>query len=357
MRVRIFLILTLFLNLLYSYESKLNQTKPLSKKAGRVLELKKVMRIGDEQGGFYFRYPSKLSIAADGSIYIMDMNQLLKFDQQGRFLKNFCKLGQGPGEVNYLNSFLVHNNSVILSGIMPQKIIWFDHDGNVLKELRIQQNMMWAADLIGYWGNRYYFVYSAGVLVKSEPYFADVDQIIVELSDDGSSLKNLITLPRKQYVMPLGEGGRKNFYIAELITEIYQNRYIIINHTTEYLIKIYDTGEKRLSHVFSRVYQKVNFKGTRWGKDKDAPKLKYEKDIKNIFAQQSGIWVVTSKEDDKKGALIDVFDYTGSYLDSFYLKTKGNILKIQKNNVFVRETDKDDNNYIVKYRISALLLL
>lgn len=42
-----------------------NPTKPVSKKAGRVLELREEMRISDEQGGFYFKNPVNIKVAPD----------------------------------------------------------------------------------------------------------------------------------------------------------------------------------------------------------------------------------------------------------------------------------------------------
>lgn len=46
-----------------------NPEKPLSKNAGRVLKLQEVLRITDESGDFYFKYPRDFMVAYDGSIF------------------------------------------------------------------------------------------------------------------------------------------------------------------------------------------------------------------------------------------------------------------------------------------------
>ena len=68
-----------------------NPEKPLSKNAGRVLKLEEIFRINDIGADFYFKRPMKLKIASDGSIFIVDEEQLLKFSADGKFIKNLYK--------------------------------------------------------------------------------------------------------------------------------------------------------------------------------------------------------------------------------------------------------------------------
>jgi hypothetical protein len=41
---------------------------------------------------------SHIKTAPDGSIFVLDEKQFLKFDKKGKFIKNLFKKGQGPGE-------------------------------------------------------------------------------------------------------------------------------------------------------------------------------------------------------------------------------------------------------------------
>src|SRR4030065_204003 len=66
-----------------------NPAKPKAANAGRILQLTEVWKITDDGGEFYFKYPRNLQIAEDGSIFVADAEQLLKFSPEGKFLKNF----------------------------------------------------------------------------------------------------------------------------------------------------------------------------------------------------------------------------------------------------------------------------
>lgn len=91
-----FLILLMFLiSSTFSQEVIENTENPLNPNAGRVLKIEEVFRISDESGEFYFKYPRNLKISPDGTIFICDENQLLKFDDNGNFKQNFFKKRAG----------------------------------------------------------------------------------------------------------------------------------------------------------------------------------------------------------------------------------------------------------------------
>src|SRR4030067_2650624 len=75
-----------------------NPEKPTGINAGRVVSLKEVARIADEKGKFFFVQPFAVFTGHDGSVYVQEFKQLLKFDAQGRFVKNLLQKGEGPGE-------------------------------------------------------------------------------------------------------------------------------------------------------------------------------------------------------------------------------------------------------------------
>jgi len=354
MKKFIFMLLVLGINLLFAQEIvKLNQEKPLNKNAGRELKLKKVLQIGDEDSEFLFSQPFILRGADDGSFYVMEFNKLFKFDAKGKPLKSLCKVGEGPGEVNQMKNFILHDDSVIMLGVWPNKIVRFNKEGNFLQEFKFYHGIL-LADLLVFWNNKYYILYSGNIPAKKDPYFVDIDHTLAELSDDGKSLKNLALFPVQKYVMTLGEGGWRAFNIGEFKAELFRDQYLIITHTPDYLLKMFDLKEGRVTGVFSRKYPRVKFQGGEWGKTPDAPKLEYENDVKMVFPQEKDIWVLTSTVDAKKGGLIDIFDSTGTYTDSFYLKVPGDILCIHDRSVFVCERDKNHNPLVVCYRVMVL---
>jgi len=350
MKKAIIAILVLLFPPLFAQEINLNQGYPTNKKVGRILKLEKMMSIGDEKSGCLLGGPMALRVDREGAIYVMEFNQLFKFSPKGKCLMNFCKIGQGPGEMGQLYNFILRDNRVILFGIRPTKVAVYKRDGEFVKELRIIKPML-SADLLHYQNDKCYIVHSSDMPVKDHAYFVDINHKLSELTFDGKNYKELISLPVQKYIMALGKGGWRAFNIGELSSELFGDNKLVISHTSAYSLKVFDIQKRSISHIFSRPYKRVDFKGGPWGKNPLAPKLDYEKDIKHIFPQEDSIWVVTSTLDEKKGALIDVFDGSGKYIDNFFLDVKGEILRITGKDVFVCETGKDLNPIILKYRI------
>jgi len=108
----------------------------LNERAGRVLSLKEVMRIEESGDGYYFNAPRNIGIAADGCIFIVDKEQFLKFSQEGRFLKNLYKKGQGPGELEGIKDYLITDDALVILQLQPEKLMLMTHDGELISELR-----------------------------------------------------------------------------------------------------------------------------------------------------------------------------------------------------------------------------
>ncbi|MGB8959590.1 MAG: 6-bladed beta-propeller, partial [Candidatus Aminicenantales bacterium] len=81
-------------------------------------------RITDETGKFLFVQPFAVFTGHDGSVYVQESKQLLKFDAQGRFVKNLLKRGQGPGELDdNLTDIVVREKDIILWSSNNYKLI------------------------------------------------------------------------------------------------------------------------------------------------------------------------------------------------------------------------------------------
>jgi hypothetical protein len=349
-------ILSLFLFLLpllsLPQESLLHQDKPLNKNPGRIVKLKEQMRITDDQGGFFLRYPKDLKVTPDGDIFFMDYNQLLRFNKSGKLLNNYYKKGQGPAELVSMKNYILYDDSIIVCNNRPVKILWFNKEGPYLKEFRVRKRIF-SGQLITLRNNRYYFITSGIPRLKGESAFTYNHYKLVEISDEGENITTLTSFPVKTFVINLG-GGRASKGLGQFISKVYNDKLLVLSHTQEYLVKIYNIEKKKLVTVFSRKYERV--KPTSYleddfvlsGKKFDELKQKYLNDIKNILINRDEIWVVTSTEN-KIGTLIDIFDLEGHYLDSFYIKLKGGIMAVCQDSIFVRQLDENTNAVIVKY--------
>lgn len=334
--------------------AKLDQLKPLNKRPGGSVKLKKVLRISDDFTNFYFRYPHNMALDQYGDVYVMDYNQFLRFDKGGKFLHNFYQRGQGPGELVTMKNYLLFKDHIIILNVRPHKILWFKKDGFYVREFRIRKNFF-TGKLLTYRNGKYYVVTSGIPKIKGEKSFTYDLFRIYELSEDDGNFKQLAAFPVKTFVVNLG-GGRASKDLANFFSRVYKDRYVVISHSREYQVKIFDLEKAQIIRVFSRKYSRIKKNSS---SDDDVIinlkrykelEMEYEEDIEDIALFGDEIWVVTSTKK-KEQTLIDVFDHDGYYLDNFYLKLNGTIMASDGKHILVREKDRNENPIIVKYLV------
>lgn len=74
----------------------------------------------------------------DSFIFISDYNRLLKFDINGKYLKQIGSKGRGPGEYPSLGNFLIDLNSKEIYVLSSRIILVYDFDGNFIKDFKIE---------------------------------------------------------------------------------------------------------------------------------------------------------------------------------------------------------------------------
>src|SRR4030042_2628167 len=145
-----------------------NPKSPPAPNAGRVVPLKEVARITDEKGKFFFVQPLAVFTGHDGSVYVQEYKQLLKFDAQGRFVKNLLKRGQGPGELDdNLTDVVVREKDIIRWSSNNYKFIRLDPDGRLLGDKRLVQGFL--GSLLGAFGGRCFFLRHEIETAESRP--------------------------------------------------------------------------------------------------------------------------------------------------------------------------------------------
>ena len=331
-----------------------NPEKPTGKNPGRVLKLQEVFRITDESDDFYFSRPLNLKVDSEGSFFLIDENQILKFSSDGRFLKNLFKKGQGPGEISSSShsrlSYFLLKNSIFLYDPTGNKIIHMDGDGNLIEEVKLEVSVL--SELYGP-ANRGFIFTDEAPAPMGKSGFHDVDMSIIWVSRDGSSSKKVMAFPKELYVDKNFARDWAPFY--GLLESEAQNLFVC--HTSEYKIVLADLGKGQVIKKFSRKYRRIRYVMTESQKQFyeklkiKPPERKYKNDIVGLFLNKGNLWVETSTTDKKKGVLIDVFNKEGKYTDSFYINIKGQLLTSHEDTFFVLEKDEDENLQIVKYKI------
>ena len=339
-----------------------NPDKPQSKTAGRVIELKEVLKITDEGGEFYFKYPRDLKVGSDGSIFVMDNEQILRFGKDGKYIRNYFKKGQGPGELTSARSYIPLPQGLCVQSANPAKLIWFDDSGKFLKEISLKPKGRTSLGLLGAMKDAFYFSGMEFPQVTGEPQYIDNPYGILRWTESNDELISLSTFPVKAYVITSGSGGGGMYGIGPFIVAFFPSRYFVLIHTPEYLLKVFDAETKTVIRSISRKYDRIETPPAKPGdkpggmmidgKTYGPPRQKYLNDISRVFVRNEAIWVATSTQEPKKGILIDVFNAAGMYLDNFYLNVStGAQYFICGDLCFTLEKGQDETYAIKKHEI------
>lgn len=371
MKIFFTLLLSLILSVgIYAQQVIENPEEPLNKNAGRVLHLKEEMRISDEQGGFYFKEPENIKIAPDGSIFVLDEEQFLKFDTQGKFVKNLFRKGQGPGEFMRIENYLFDKDEIIIRQGRPNKIVRMDMEGNLIRDFRPEENV---GRLIAYFNGRYVMARSSFPKLKKaggEPEIIDIKWNVLFVDEDGEVEKIDHYFPAKWFAKRIKTAIIAN-YIVDFFAVQYKRKYLVIHHTQDYLLKLLDLEKNKIVQTFKRKYKSVKYKPEKTGEVKVKsqtytlePPRDYHNDIQKVFAHKDNLWVLTSTLDRKRGILVDVFNCEAQYIDNFYLPLSENVklkdlsrhpMTVYENFLFIVEKDENDIPSIIKYKIMDLV--
>jgi hypothetical protein len=345
-----------------------NPAKPLAANADRKVELKEVLRITDESGKFYFKYPYGIAVGPDGSIFVAESEQLLQFDKTGKYVRNYFKKGQGPGEVQSVSGFIPTDKGLYVHG-SSGKLIFFDAKGAFVKETALR-SLVSSFSLTAIQDGLHLFTASESPfkdMKGSEPAVISIPQYVLTWKEGQGQLEKCGEFGMESYVIRSGGGGGVLSLSTFHVVPMGSGR-LILSHTQEYLLKIFDIGSGSVTKSFRRPYERIRFEppndqkgGVRTGGNLISwPTPKYLNDIVNICVVGSRIWVVTSTKDKDQNPPVDVYDFDGRYLDRFYLTRPAGAKRlvlfrrnsvIQGRNLYLIERDEEGTVAIVKYEI------
>ncbi len=327
-----------------------NPEKPLAKNAGRVLELKEILRITDESGEFYFKYPTQLQVAGDGSIFLVEPEgEFLHFTQDGKFIKNLYKKGEGPGEISRTFSYFIRGQELIIFDSNKRKIWSTDYDGTLLREYAIPNTG--AFGFLGIRNNDFVFSKSVYPAAEERKGLIDIPYSVYLTSIDGKAERQVFTFYFKLFMTQ--RAGRS---WAPSIAVLGPDKQVIVgSFHTEYTIQVVDIEKGQVIRAFNRDYPRVKHKADQSERDfsqrTGAPPMDFEPDVRGLKLADDRIWVRTSTTDPKKGDLWDVFSMDGKFLDCVYLGPERAVLRIDPDAIFVTEKNPDETIAVVKYKI------
>jgi|GEM_PF-362468 len=305
-----------------------NSSRPSGKNSGRVIELKPLLSVSDQPPHFFFKYPSEVKLSRRGDVFVLDDEEILQFDSSGKFLRNYFKKGQGPGEMQYVRDIAIDGENLAVFDSFPKKVCLFNFEGHLLSEFKISQLRAGAraVRLIHVDGSNYYLTSSGfpdtgGKFVRVEnPNYFEV------YNEKTGQLDELGTFSVPAWVITGGGAGAMAETCSLQIVPYKKNQFVI-SHTEDYLLKILDAEKKEVVAAFSRKYKKVKIPQARRRPTRIAVTDReysynptHYNDILGVLVVGDLIWALTSTVDKSKGLLVDVFNGQGQYVDCFYLK-------------------------------------
>jgi len=254
------------------------------------------------------------------NLYILDSYKgtIFVFDENGKRLRQFGKLGQGPGEFESPNSMVIKNNRIyVFDGLFLLKILTLD--GNYIRQSKIDIAYLNPL-MIKPVGDKFYFL--AG---KTDRTFTDLMLILTSTDDSFSGGKELF-----RYKFPLGLKGPSCWEWLFINGE--GGFYFPLDNMAQYLITRFDkNGQPVLS--FGRKYKVQNYSA----KAREELESRYKKSIekgetilpdsppiaRTIFEDgRKNVWVVSGEvyEDNLLPDFennVDIFNQKGEWLFNF----------------------------------------
>lgn len=348
------------------------EIKPAAQIAGRTVKLTEELRITDEEGDFYFKYPRQIRVADDGTIYLLEQKQLLQFNGQGKFQKNFQKIGQGPGEMNWISSICMTGENITALSDNPPKMVLLNSLGIMQKEF--SRGLDWSFELIGGANENYYFLQSKTDFqnIKSGPGEKKFKLFYLTATGEIKETGIRYTIPYEAKVERSEKGGTGVMYQfpCHMLTTVSNDSMLYTSANEDYKIEIINLARNKKTGHISKTFSKISFihpKKERGGiivnGKKMEPKFadpKYFPDIQQIHFADGRLWVFTSRIEKNKGISVDIFDAAGKHQDSLFLPLPGiemphdltyRPIAIKNNCIYTIEKDEDDTPSLVKYRI------
>ena len=334
-----------------------NGKTPQNKNAGRVLKLNEALRIDGDGDDYYYNGVLSMQIDTSGNIYLNDAwgsyekSHLLKFSPKGKFLKDLYRQGEGPGEIQSFYRFVISDKKVYVYDYMKRKIIVMEKDGTFVKEFRTDSESN--LEFIGIFEDWLVFSRKEYPFERKTTRLYDINHVIVFVSMDGEMEKDIYTFTNQLFVISSAQGGgMMNWdpFFASIV-----NDKLYACSSQEYLVEALNLKTGQLTSRFKRTYKRIKHEmrdsEKKFISKYSAPKRRFENDIKEFFYNGGYLWVKTSTVTEDKGQMFDVFYTNGRFLDSFFVNTKGRIVKIEDDFIYSSESDEDDLPFLMKYEI------
>jgi hypothetical protein len=329
-----------------------NPEKPVAKNAGRILEFNEIWRVKDDSGDFFFKYPYQLQIAGDGTIFLADEGEFLRFTRDGKFEKNLFKKGEGPGEISSSFTYFIRGDELVIRDSMKRKVWSTDYEGNLKKEFELPATGY--SSLIGV--RKDDFVFTQTVMppaAERTGRLMEIPHAVYLTAMDGKRERTVFTFHSQEFMHP--KAGRS--WTPAIAVLCPDGQHIVGSYDLKYKIQIVHIDKSEVVRTFSREYPRVRHViddyERKFNEQSGSPAMEFKPDVIGIKLVGEVIWIRTSTSDPKKGDLWDVFSMDGKFLDSFFIGAGRTLLRVEPDCLFVTEKTADETLALVKYKFSG----
>lgn len=343
-----------------------NPSKAVHPNAGRIIELNEVLQIREVPGKFQFVSPHNLKVNDQKEIFVLDRQQLLQFDSQGAFVRNYFRFGNGPGEVTSISNYQPFENGLIIHGI-PPKILRYNDSGTLTQEIPIRTKVR-LSDFQIFRENRYFFMEKDWSQLSGNEKVLNIPLQFYSIHQNGETLTTYDAKLSARYFFAQAGGERAIIQVDRQIS-VPWGKYLALTNTPDYLISLFDLDSGLIVRRIRREYDRVRSKGSGsaegpqislGGKTYGRPNKDYEDDIVGLVASGSNLWVINSRTTDSSSTHIDVFNKRGEFLDQFILRFKNGLppklfdkfqLYVDGSDLYAIMRGVDEYYYIGKFQL------
>ena len=315
-----------------------------------VFGLEEELSIGEAEGREEFMFSNIRNIAVDNEerIFILDSKEkkIIVFDRNGRFIKTFGRIGQGPGEFQIPSSVSYSSKDEIMV-LDVGRLLFFSSDGEFKQSIPTVKARLGREANIDSEGNIFSLVIVRG---EENPRYElqKFDPELNYLHSYGSS--PLPNVRRDGY----------NPFFPVLRWDIIKSNHVICGYPENYEIEIFNDGGNLTRKI---IKEYIPLEITKEEIDEETkrvpPALKSK--ISMPKSHTAYYWFIADDEgrifvqiwergENGEGYYYDIFDSEGKYIAKIPLKATPRVLK--KNKLYTIEKDKEGFQMVKRYKIT-----
>lgn len=335
------------------------------KNDGRCPKLEKEFEIGisDKLLDKKFAEFGTFAVSKIGYIYFFsDKSGIFIFDNKGKFIKNYGKIGQGPEEIAEVSSMYFDGRGrLVICDSGNMKVIYFDSEGNFIKEKK----------RAGYNSPNFY-VLENGNYIK-EKSFLEKKTLFIENVLYSKDNKLLVVLSKRKMDNPFTTGDKIPAVYGNMGFMVRNSKIYSFSQQDGYEIRVYNLNGKLIKKIIRVNYKKIK-PYERYIKEFESLfKRGFMKEIKNKFyfpkylppfhtmtlSDAGYIFVQTYEIDNHSGNYIhEIFNEKGWLLCSIplpvYSKANSGYQKIKNKRLYTIRYDNSGNQFFTVYKIIGL---